>query len=125
MKKGDAFQIDDGEGKRSHLWIVISAPLPDGSLITVNCTTRRQGSDGSCLIEAGDHPFILHDTIIAYDRAVVVPREKQRFMDANPTGCIYREPASPELIQRAQRGALISDETPQKIQAALRAQGVK
>lgn len=126
MKLGDAFQIDDGEGKRSHLRIVISAPLPDGSLITVNCTTRKQGSDASCILQAGDHPFIRHETVIAYEHTRALPLAMQTRIDAAvPPACVHHAPVSPAVLQRIQSGALISDETPQKLQAALRAQGVK
>ena len=74
MNAGDTFRIPQpGTSLDSHLWIVISDPAldPDQVLI-VNFTTRRKDSDVACILQAGEHPFVQHETCVNYGQAKVV-----------------------------------------------------
>ena len=42
----------------SHLWVVISLPDEIGEVVVVNLTSHRDNKDQSCVIEAGEHPFV-------------------------------------------------------------------
>lgn len=120
MKLGDTFKLErNGEG---HLWVVISQPTGDGSIVMVNLTTMRTGSDLSCVLAPGDHPFVQHATVIAYQFAKLVPPEAQRMMEQQKQLCIPREPMPPAVLQRIREGSLKSDLMPQKLQAIVRLQ---
>ena len=120
MKLGDTFKLErNGEG---HLWVVISEPTPDGSVIMVSLTTFRPTADSTCLLSPGDHPFVVHATTISYQHARLVPLETQRTMEAQRQICIPREPMSRPVLERIRDGALKSDLMPQKLQAILRFQ---
>lgn len=120
MKLGDTFKLErNGEG---HLWVVISEPTSDGSVVMVNLTTMRTGSDLSCVLAVGDHPFVVHATVIAYQFAKLVPPEAQRMMQLQKQLCIPREPMPTAVLLRIREGSLKSDLMPQKLQAIVRLQ---
>jgi len=57
-----------------HLFIVISDPDTDGSVLVVNASTLRnpRRDDSSCVLEPGDHPAISRKSFIAYYFAEVI-----------------------------------------------------
>ena len=57
----------------SHLWVVTSDVEQDSEQVVIaNLTSRQFDIDTSCVLTDGDHPFIVRDTVIAYDRAQCV-----------------------------------------------------
>jgi hypothetical protein len=57
-----------------HVWAIISDPARDPlKLLIVNFTTWEPHLDQACIIEAGEHPFIIHKTLNNYARARIVP----------------------------------------------------
>ena len=111
MKLGETYYV------LAHLWVVVSQPTADGSVVLVNFTTQRTGSDTNCVIQAGEHPFVFKPTVIAYEKAQVFDPAKQ---DQIAKLCEMRLPVSAPLLRRIQDGALVSDLTPQKVQAIIR-----
>ncbi len=59
--------------RRDHLWVVSSLPTDDGSVVILSFTTWRFGCDENCVIEVGEHPFVKHKTVIAYEKALLLP----------------------------------------------------
>jgi hypothetical protein len=50
-----------------HVWMIISDPARDPSkVLIVNFTTWESHIDKACIVEAGEHPFIVHKTLINY-----------------------------------------------------------
>ena len=41
-------------------------------MLIVNFTTRREDSDPACILQAGEHPFVNHETCVNYAGAKVV-----------------------------------------------------
>ena len=74
MNAGDTFRIPEpGTSLDSHLWVVISDPAVDPvRVLIVNFTTRRQDSDHACILQAGEHPFVHHETCVNYAGAKAV-----------------------------------------------------
>ncbi len=74
MNAGDTFRIPEpGTSLDSHLWVVISDPAIDPArLLIVNFTTQRKDSDPACILQAGEHPFVHHETCVNYGGAKVV-----------------------------------------------------
>jgi hypothetical protein len=89
--------------------VVISDPVadPDGVLI-VNFTTRRPDSDPACILEAGEHPFVKHQTCVNYAGAKVVSRaDIQSLMEK---GLLRNHAAlSAALLKRIRDGAGASE----------------
>ena len=74
MKAGDTFRIPEpGTSLDSHHWVVISDPAVDPQrVLIVNFTTRRKDSDPACILQAGEHSFVHHETCVNYAGAKVV-----------------------------------------------------
>ena len=106
---GDTFRFDL-EG--AHLWIVITTPEgADGRFIMVNITTLRPNApDTSCVLQVGDHPFIVRDSIAFYHDA----REWWTTSDHGydhlfaKGDLIPQAPMIPAVLRRIQDGALAS-----------------
>jgi hypothetical protein len=67
MDIGDAFLLID-KSIDEHLWVVISKPgdNPD-EVVIVNLTSHDSpDKDASCILDAGDHPWIRHRTCVRY-----------------------------------------------------------
>lgn len=107
LECGDTFLIEDVDGPECHLWIVITPPS-EGEVVIVSVTTKRQKSETLVILKKGDHPFIEHDSVIAYRYSKVVTVESIETAIKNGTAK-KREPASPSLLKRAQDGLLESD----------------
>ena len=118
MKLGDTF-LNLNPDSPEHLWIVVSHPTESGDVAIVNLTTRRLDSDDTCVVYPGEHPFVQHESVVAYDRAQLV--QQQLLTSLEQRGYSRRmQQVSDSLLERIQQGALDSDFTPQKIQAAVR-----
>jgi hypothetical protein len=76
VKTGDTFRIPQpGTSLDSHLWVVISDPSIDAeNILIVNFTTSRADSDKACILQAGEHPFVKHETCVNYAGAKVVAK---------------------------------------------------
>lgn len=76
MNAGDTFKIPrPGTSLDSHLWVVISDPAADEeNVLIVNFTTSRADSDKACILQAGEHPFVQHETCVNYGGAKVVSK---------------------------------------------------
>jgi hypothetical protein len=108
MRLGSTFLIE-------HLWIVVSLPTAESHVVLVSFTTRRWNSDTSCVVQAGEHPWVKHETVVEYEKARVFDPPTQQKVLANK---MLRPQAdvSLTLLTRIQEGALRSDLTAQKIQ---------
>jgi hypothetical protein len=77
--------------KTPHLHIILSDSDEDGNCLVVSLTTWREddngkpfrGQDKSCILDAGDHPFIKHRSWIYYAKARSLPCNEiyNRIMD--------------------------------------------
>lgn len=112
MKLGDTF-------KSEHLWIVCSLPAADSSVVAVGFTTwRPRCDDENCVIEPGEHPFVKHKTVIAYEKARLLSIAQQQQVEKL---CPAGPPASAALLDKIQLGALKSDLMVAKYQEIIRA----
>lgn len=109
MNLGDTFHLLE------HLWVVVSNPTADGSIAMVNFTTLRRPCDETCVLNAGDHPFIRHPTIVAYGRGRMSP--------LNAHAAIQRQPRDERVrrrvLDRIMRGAIQSEATPPRVLRAI------
>ena len=68
--KGSCF-LGEPEGIKRHLKIILTEPNASGFVVVVSVTTldTSKPQDLSCILRKGDHPFIRHDSVIAFDKA--------------------------------------------------------
>lgn len=91
----------------------------DGGIVIFNLNEWEIGCDESCVIEPGEHPFVIKKSYVFYRRGLFLTRPE--FQKLEQMGCIKdREPVSKELLIRIQRGALHSDFAAQEFQAMVR-----
>lgn len=120
MDLGSTFKIVR-PNEVGHLWVVISRGDSEGSVVTVNLTSRRHGCDETCVVQVGEHPFIHHETVVAYVYAKLVPRDMQEQILANPSQAVPHAPVSAALLRRIQKGALDSRHVPPVLKKAVKA----
>lgn len=120
MKAGDTFHARSPSSTRSHLYIALTDPDADGNFVIANVTSQEQGKDQSCVLGAGDHPFIKKESVINYAEAIVT--------NENPVGTASRRgfiqpdiAVSAEVLAKVQAGALASSQTETKVKDAVKA----
>lgn len=111
MRAGFAFIFADRPDVE-HLWFVVV--VKDGTAVIANFTSWRLGYDESCVVEAGEHPFLRKRSIVLYSAARVVPICNLEAA-LKKKGCReFGHPLSAELLLKIQRGAISSPQTPLK-----------
>lgn len=111
MTIGESF-IASVARRDGHLWVVITEPSPRNYIALVNLTTRRPPCDDSCIVTVGEHPFVRHESVVAYRHA--------RMIDSDLLASqVQHQPASLALVRRMQEGALVSDYTADKVKAVV------
>lgn len=107
---GDTFLTDDGDEENFHLWIIITPPT-EGEVVTVCIVTAHKKSERLVVINKGDHPFITHESVIAYGWSKI--RAVTDIEAAFVAGAAkHREPIAADILKKAQDCLLESDFTP-------------
>lgn len=129
MRPGICFRFPSGSSldPHGHLWIVLAGPVQhvgENKVLTVSvtsCTGHRD--DLSCVLTVGDHPFIRHDSFVAFVRTRLANAD--RLAAALRAGSLIAQPdATPVLVARIQRAALGSPHLANDHKAILRSLGV-
>jgi len=94
VKLGATFLRVDSD---RHLWIILSDPekSPDQVLL-VNMTTLDERKESVCVLEAGDHPWITHQTCINYGDAVLTSLSK--LLEAKDGGAVKPQESLSEAV---------------------------
>jgi hypothetical protein len=117
VKAGDAFFIPDGSGT-DHLHFVLNAPsiFPSyGSMqqvvlvnITSVPTTANIPYDQACIVQAGQHPFVVHDSFVAYRYIRIEAVAHLAQMISLGQWRSHHAPASSSLLQLMVAGVCMS-----------------
>jgi hypothetical protein len=119
---GSAFIHREARYLKTHLHIIISNPDPSGLVAKVNLTSCKDRQyDGSCLFDAGDHPFIHEKTFVNYRDANLVLLSQLEGLYQN--GSIELRADADELLERIWQGAQNSRWTSNEVRDVLRSQG--
>ena len=103
-KKQSFLDEPTGQNKR-HLNIVITEANSENEYLVVPVDTLRfDFQDRSCILHAGDHSFIKHDSFVNYKYARVISYV-QLFNGLNKGLFIRKEDISEEVLIRIQNGA--------------------
>ena len=113
------------ETRGPHLWMIFSDATADERVAVSNFTTHSPGSrpmtcDEHCVIvQAGEHPYLVRESCIWQEARLHPLREITRVVERGLAE--RRQPLSPALLRRVQRGALDSPRTPDDAKDAVRA----
>jgi hypothetical protein len=113
---GDAFLPRNPAGNR-HLYIVVHRATD--TCVSVNFTTKKPSFDDSCVVKAGEHPFLKHDSVVCYDRPIVWSTEKT-IADWKYLIEVQKEPVGPALLRRIQEGGAKSKYAPLWLKGVLK-----
>jgi hypothetical protein len=108
MEMKDCFRGSYGD----HLKIVISDPSKDpNNLLIVNVTTYREGKfhDPSCFLNSGDHPFIKHESYVAYQYAKTRSNRDLDRLHSSGSIILEDEQISDSVLERIHLGAASSE----------------
>src|SRR5688572_30204595 len=107
-----------------HLWVIISDPAKDKSqLVTVNVTSQRIDKDQSCVVQAGEHPVVVKESVVFYAGARVVP-ESAILAGVSAKLLKLKSAVTAALLKRIRQGAALSDKLPLAAKRLLQAQGI-
>jgi hypothetical protein len=114
---GDSFMLAKPGCSTEHLWVLVCAPDRVGDAIMVNVTTQRSNSETTTVLQPGEHPFIVHPSVVFYADARIVDVQQLRL--AIESGVARPYPRfSAGVLKRIQHGLTVSRFTPRKIKAA-------
>ncbi len=105
FRQGDTFWIPSSDSGIEHLHVIISDPeINHESVVVVPLTTSDGWAEETCVLYAGCHPAIVHDTCVDYRRADLVSAIK---LDTALTNRQIRKsaPISSEILKDILAGA--------------------
>jgi hypothetical protein len=108
---GDTFLLPKSSDDPEHLWVVVTPPDPGGKAVCVNITTAYPYSERTTLIQAGEHPFVKHESVVRYSDAKLLDLNLvQKALDCHQTTYIAKQhqPCSSPLLKKVQEGLLKS-----------------
>jgi hypothetical protein len=114
---GDTFSANDQYNHiDDHLWVIISYPIDSpGKIVIVNVTSWKNNAAGindeSCVINAGEHPRILHKSFVFYRKAKFTTLSELASA-LNCNAIIKDESCSDALLDKILDGASNSRYTP-------------
>ena len=100
----------------SHLHVVVNDPHPTTNQVVIaNLTTRYPGTMDPVVLQAGEHPFVQHDTTLAFERAILRPVDP--LQQALREGQIipHSTPFSTPYLQRFCWSLIAARDTPQEV----------
>jgi hypothetical protein len=115
---GDTFLTGDGDEDNFHLWVIIT-PVSEGEVVTVCIVTAHKKSERLVVLNRGEHPFIQHESVVAYRFSKIRAMDDIEGLLARSMAK-KREPIAPALLKKIQSGLLDSDFTPNHIRAYYR-----
>lgn len=119
VSPGDTFLLG-GFQLTDHLWVVVCGPADDPpSVVIVSCTTRRDWSDTTVVLDQGDHPFLSHETVIMYSDARIIPVRNIE-MQFERRMIVIQPPMDEGVLRRIQEGVQVSPEATPKIKSFCR-----
>lgn len=113
LSVGNTFLIPTPPNNKQHLFIIIAIEQSSRVALLVNVISPKIGCDESCCIKAGEHPFLIYNSVINYADARITPISNLEY--SLKQSIIKKEsPVSRALLKKVQNGALISPDIPIK-----------
>lgn len=107
---GYAYLDGNDEEEDYHLHIIASDADKDGYVIVVSISTVYRFADRTVILKAGEHPWLKHESFVAYNFAKL---QKLSEIEARLAKLpkMAKELCSQDLLKRIQGGILESDQT--------------
>jgi hypothetical protein len=100
MNAGDTIVIPEpGASYDSHCWMVISDPTQGDECVIVNFTSWRADKDQACVVETGEHAYIVHKTLVNFKEAKRIPIHSLEILIASKH-LKSHDRLSPELLNK-------------------------
>ena len=125
MNAGDAFLIENKHGIK-HLHIIVSDPVQNSDCVyLVMISTFEERREDSCILTAGDHPRINHQSVVVYKKppAVITSVSMLSQLVASHT-ITPQPPVSDEVLAKIQEGCKVSRHIESRIETMLYQQGL-
>lgn len=95
-----------------HVWSIISDPIRDPSkVLIVNFTTWEPHLDQACIVERGEHSFIVHRSVVNFARAKIATDSNLKLLHLKQRLELL-EPLSPQLLTKIRESAMSSTTLP-------------
>jgi hypothetical protein len=123
MRAGDTFLLWS-QAADIHLWVIFSDTdaYPD-TVLFVSLTTYTVDQEDACIIGAGEHKSVRHETCVAYGRTRKASSEA--LCSLRDCGkIIMNDPMSPEIVNRIRQGASLSRRIPREFIEIMGDQGL-
>jgi len=110
VRKKSTFLIPSGpleNPDKKHLHIILTDSDENGDVLAVSVSTyKNKYCDGTCILNAGDHPFIKHKSWVVYRNIGTFPVSD--IQEGVHNGTMIRcEDLADEVFQRVIKGCLI------------------
>jgi hypothetical protein len=120
---GDTFLLPKSSDDTEHLWVVLTKPDSKGKAVCANITTAHAYSERTVVIQAGEHPFVKHESVVMFaDARVLDLNAIQKALDYNQTTYIAstHKKCSPTLLKKIQDGLLKSKQAAKDVKEFFR-----
>lgn len=125
--RGQCMLIDSGGGDHKHLFTIVIDPMvvpnmgsmPIVILIGFTSVRSQVPYDDSCVVQAGEHPFIKHESYLNYRHARIERAQHIEAMLAQGV-FIQKEPCPEQLLEKVIQGALQSNRISREIKEIIR-----
>lgn len=99
MQIGDCFRMAVPPNyDREHLWIVLSNPDLDGTIVAVNVTSDVLRAGREFVLQVGVHKQIKHESFVSFPDALSVPIASVTRLCGKLT--FMEKPLSPEIVEQ-------------------------
>jgi len=107
LSVGNTLLICTPKNNKKHLFIIIAMEESSNTALLVSFATPKIGCDESCCVNAGEHPFLIYNSVVNYADARISAISNIEHCLNNG---IYRKhnPISGKLLQKIQADALKS-----------------
>lgn len=98
---------------KKHLFVILTDQCNNAKHLLVPTCSIKEGKyyDATCIIKAGDHPFIRHTSYIDY--RLITERFSQQLSQSIQSGNLFlKEPCAESIFQKICFGINLSQHTP-------------
>jgi len=105
---------------KSHLYAVLTEPVDTatrkGCIVWVpwSSVKEKRFHDATCILDVGDHPFIIKKTWVNYQRAAIVTAEEIR-KNLGRGLLTESDPLKDQVLDQMLKGLTASDDTPMEV----------
>jgi hypothetical protein len=111
LEIGDTFLLPKSSEDTEHLWVVLTKPDAKGRPVCANITTAHSYSERTVVLQAGEHPFIKHESVVMFaDARILDLNVVQKALDYKQTTYVAstHKKCSVGLLKKIQDGLLRS-----------------